>query len=91
MTVSRPELPLSCNAGPGSEDALAQSAGEGSPFVAPDRPLPALSLYGFLSAAYAAAMSPQTNPQSSRATAATASWDFFPRPTRREYLRCRRI
>ena len=88
MTVSRPECPLSEIAGPGSEDALSHRGIEGSPFVAPDRPLLALSLHDVLSwRATPPVMRPQVKAQSSRATAVTATWDGLPRPTSRAYRR----
>jgi hypothetical protein len=45
MTVSRPELPPSVSASPGPKP-LSLSPVEGSPFVAPERPLLGLLLLG---------------------------------------------
>lgn len=87
MTVSRPDCSLSRIAGPEPGGLLSHSRVEGFPFVAPDRPLLALSLHGLLSVGVAvpryAVIRPQVKAQSSRATAVTATCDGFPRLTRR--------
>ncbi len=96
MTVSRPELPLPDNRESRVRRPLSPNGNEGSPFVAPGRSPLALALheppFRLRPSRYAVAvMSPQTKPQSSRATATTAICGFFPRPTRRAYRLHRRV
>jgi hypothetical protein len=96
MTVSRPELSSASQSRVRVRRRPIAQWRRGFSFVAPARPPLALALHASFAVEWyrrvsgviqaVLVMSPQANPQSSRATAVAATCDFFPRPTRRVYL-----